>query len=105
MSIDAIVVGLRKLKVEREIKITLEKRPGGDSAGQSTLIILNTPQLEESADEWLSTLEKLIDQNIWGDSSKIMLGERLLARRTGYTGINLVDNWEDVVSRGTSKKK
>ena len=98
MSIDARVVGLRKLKAEREVKLTLADRPGGGLAGQETLRILNTSKMKESRG-WLLTLRKLIGCDIWGGSGEIMLGNARLAKREGYTGIYLESNWMDVIER------
>lgn len=94
MSIDAVVVGIRKLKSEPFVKLTLEDRPGGGPAGQATLRVLNTPELKPG---WAVHLNRLIGKFLWGGSGEIMLGNSKIAIREGYTGIRLVEGWEDMV--------
>lgn len=94
MSIDARVVGLRMVKDgKRIVKLSLEDRPGGGPAGQSTLRITNRNRRPGS----LVTLKQLIGCDIWGGSGEIMLGDNVLAKRHGYTAIELVDDWEEVI--------
>ena len=96
MAIDAVVVGLRKKKGESPVKLTLEPRPGGTPAGQHTLAILN---IKEQKPGWLLVLKKLIGCELWGGSSAVYLGEKKLASREGYVGINLVDGWEELIDQ------
>ena len=99
MSIDARIVGSRKLDGEDEVKLTLEDRPGGGPAGQGTLRIVN---IDTSEPSWLSVLESLIDNDVWGNSSEIMLGDQKLAERIGLNRIKLLDGWADIIKSETS---
>lgn len=91
MAIDARIVGIRQ--VDGEVKLTLEGRQPGASPGQSTLVVTNPPT------EWQAELAPLIGMCVWGGSSEIMLGDKQLAKRDGYVGIQLVDNWKEVVAK------
>ena len=91
MSIDAQVIGIRKLDSENIVKLTLGPSSKGGIAGQESLHILNSDQLD------MMILRNLIGQDIWGGSGEIMLGDTKLATREGYVGIILVDNWVEVI--------
>lgn len=89
MAIDARIVGIRQ--VDSEVKLTLEGRQRGSSPGQSTLVVSNPPA------DWQADLAPLVGMCVWGGSSQIMLGNKELAKRDGYVGIKLVENWQEAV--------
>lgn len=97
MAIDARIVGIRQ--ADGEVKLTLEGRQPGTSPGQSTLVITNPPA------DWQTELAPLIGMCVWGGSSEIMLGGKQLAKRDGYVGITLVDQYELVISSELARKR
>ena len=66
------------------VRLKLEPRKVGGLAGQSVLTIVNPPTVDPAA------LSGLIGVEIWGGSGAIMIGQRLWAKRIGYTKIELV---------------
>lgn len=97
MAIDAVVVGMREF--DGELKLTLADRKGG-SAGQSMMVVTNPPENWKS-----SPLRHLVNREIWGCSSQIMLGDVKLADRIGYTSLRLVDGWQEIVSEPGAESK
>lgn len=97
MAIDARIVGIRQ--ADGEVKLTLEGREPGISPGQSTLVINNPP------DDWQTELAPLIGMCVWGGSSQIMLGDRELAKRDGFIGIELFAGYKDVIAEYLARKK
>lgn len=89
MAIDARIVGIRQ--VDNEVRLTLEGRQPGSSPGQSTLVVTNPPA------DWQTELAPLIGMCVWGGSSQIMLGNKELAKRDGYVGIELVADYKSVI--------
>ena len=65
------------------VRIGLSAKPGR-TAGQRSLTIMNPPTLD--ADK----LASMIGCAIWGNASKIMVGQTVWAERIGYTKIRLV---------------
>lgn len=90
MAIDARIVGIRQ--VDSEVKLTLEGREPGTSPGQSTLVVTNPPA------DWQTKFAPLVGMCVWGGSSEIMLGDKQLAKRDGYVGIELVDDWQKALA-------
>lgn len=88
MSIDARVVGVRI--VDGEHKLTLEARDAMHGPGQTTLVIENQP-----ADP--AELESFIGKELWGGSGELLVGQTVIAARTGYIGIRLVDGWQEIL--------
>ena len=76
MSIDAQIIGIRKLKSENEVKLTLGPSSKGGIAGQETLVILNTDEMKK-VKMWTVHIKKLIGQDIWGGSGHIMLNDTI----------------------------
>lgn len=70
-------------KESPKVRLKLEPRERGGLAGQDVLTIINPPSLDPNV------LAGLIDTEIWGNSSQLMVGDRLWARRIGYTRIEL----------------
>ena len=58
---------------------------GRDDPGQSRLKVVNPPECGPCVFACA-----VIDTEIWGDSSYIMIGEKQWARRIGYTKIELL---------------
>ena len=84
MAIDARVCGVR-IKPD-EVALILEPSSKQACAGQPVLVIVNPPTNP-------TVLESMIGTQIWGDSSKIIVGrETVFAERIGYTRIRLADN-------------
>lgn len=96
MAIDARIVGIRQ--VGGEVKLTLEGRELGASPGQSTLVIDNPP------DDWKSDLAPLVGMCVWGGSSQIMLGDRELAKRDGFIGIELAAGYKEAIAEYLARK-
>ena len=90
MAIDGRVAGVRK--VDGLVKLTLEPRECGTTPGQSTLIVTNPP------DNWEQAFSPLIGMCLWGNSSQVILGEKLFAYREGYIDIVLSDTWEQAIT-------
>jgi len=71
-------------KDKPKVRLKLEPRERGGVAGQLVLTIVNPPTVDPAA------LAGMIDTEICGGSSDIMVGDRKWARRIGYTQIELV---------------
>lgn len=87
MSIDARITAVTVIDpygTSPKVRLKLEARERGGSAGQTALTIVNPPTVDPVA------LSGLIDTEIWGGSSEIMVGDRKWAKRIGYTEIELV---------------
>lgn len=72
-----------------KVRLKLEPRQYGGVAGQSVLTLLNPPTVDPQV------LAGLIGTEIWGGSGEIMVGNKLWARRVGYTSIELVSQQAD----------
>lgn len=94
MAIDHIIIGVRKTD---EVKLTLQVR-NEPLRDEITMVIENPPQ------DW-QDLVCLIDAEVWGPASVLMLGDKKLADRLGYCGLQLVDNWLDVVTEYERAKR
>lgn len=88
MAIDAKIVGVRI--VDEYARLTIEPRVSGTSAGQSSLTIDNSAEERQH-------VEDLIGCEVWGNASQLMLRNAKLANRIGYTTINLVPHWRELV--------
>jgi hypothetical protein len=69
-------------KDKPKVRLKLEPREPGGVAGQSVLLIVNPPTVDFSV---------LLGVEIWGNSSQIMIGDKVWAKRIGYTQIKLLD--------------
>jgi hypothetical protein len=82
MSIDAKIIDVCKMEDGTAI-LHLYQPDNKRCAGQPYLTVLN-PEVG------LPT----IGTEIWGGSSDIMVGEKTIAKRIGYTRIEMIENWE-----------
>ncbi len=71
-------------KDKPRVRLKLEPIKVGGSAGQPVLTIVNPPTVDPNV------LAGMIGTKIWGGSGEIFVGERLWAKRIGYTKIELV---------------
>lgn len=88
MSIDARIVGVSMKGYE--YKLTLEPRSKSSVAGQQTLQVV-TPITDQDH------FADLIDCEVWGNASQLMLRNAKLADRISYTQIRLVHWWRELV--------
>jgi len=63
------------------LRLHLEAREPGAVAGQSVLTVVNPPE---------GDMGGLVGTEIWGNASQIMVGDKLWAKRIGYTRIELI---------------
>ena len=82
MSIDAKIVGITWLPTG-EARLALEQEDLSRVAGQETLIV--TPPLPRS-------LKRLLQHDIWGGESSIMLGDVEIGKRIECVGVLLYEN-------------
>lgn len=83
MSISAVIIGS---DIYEDGTVGLALGPyKDDPAGQSCLIVMNPP---DNVDAFRRSV---LGQQIWGNSSTIMVGDTKWADREGYTRIRLVD--------------
>lgn len=68
------------------VRLHLEPRELGGCAGQPVLTIVNPPSTD------LGFWPGLVGTEIWGGAGEIMVGEKVWAKRVGYTRIELVDS-------------
>lgn len=79
MSIDATIIGVTYLS-DGTAKLMLEQSDSSRCAGQNSLIVLNPPK----------DMSGIIGCNIWGSSDSILFGDKKIAKRIGYSRIELV---------------
>ncbi len=97
MAISAVVQGITVLP-DNTVRLSLAAVDGmepGDSPGQEFLIVINPPSPPE-------LLRCLIDTIVWGGSDELLVGEKVIAERIGYTRIRLLEPGETL--RPFSKK-
>lgn len=88
MAIDGKVSGVQ-FSANGEARLILESRDGYTSPGQEILVVLDWPAGN-------TDLLYLIDKELWGNSSELMLGDEKIADRISYATIRLVENWRRI---------
>lgn len=96
MSIDHVCVGYG-VTADNEVALKLMKRNGAIDAGSILLSVTN--QIVNPAE-----LNVLIDVEIWGGDSRLLVGDESLATREGYCAITLSDTWQIAVARYWKRK-
>lgn len=92
MSIDARVAGVCYHLSDHTTNLVLFPRDEKiGPAGQQMLTVKN----EFVSDSW-ERLRVLVGLEVWGGSGFLMLGDKKIADRIGYTSIRLVDGWEEI---------
>lgn len=89
MAISAVVQGITVLP-DNTVRLILgatEDGKPGDSPGQDSLIVVNPPTPPD-------LLRCLIDTIVWGGSDELLVGEKVIAERIGYTRIRLLEPGE-----------
>lgn len=66
------------------VRLRLEPRKPSTCAGQGSLVITNPPSIDPLA------MSSMVGVAIWGNSSVIMIRDRMWAKRIGYTQIELL---------------
>jgi hypothetical protein len=89
MAISAVVNGITVLP-DNTVRLTLgeiDDASPSDSPGQESLIVINPPSPPE-------LLRCLIDLIVWGGSDELLVGDKVIAERIGYTRIRLLEPGE-----------
>jgi hypothetical protein len=89
MAISAVVNGITVLP-DKTVRLSLGPINDGSpskSPGQESLIVVNPPSPPE-------LLRCLIDTIVWGGSDELLVGEKVIAERIGYTRIRLLEQGE-----------
>ena len=81
MSINAVITGVTRLP-DLTARLTLGPF-NDDPPGQPSLILEGG---------FPDNIEAVIGTHIWGNSAEILIGEKVWAKRHGYTAIRLVRN-------------
>ncbi len=88
MSLDHRITGVRK--IGSEVKLTLEDRQD-KHLPDITLLLTNPPA------DW-QDLVCLINCEVWGSATVLMLGDKKLGNRHSYFALSLCRDWLDVVT-------
>lgn len=89
MAIDSVIIGVQITR--DEIKLVTQPREDAAPIDTTNFVI-------ENFGGKAAELEGLIGLEIWGNSSQLLVGDLVFAKRIGYVGLELVKGWRSVVA-------
>lgn len=96
MAIDHICVGYGKSDAG-EWCLRLLERHGPLDDGSRLFAVTNAPK--ESIE-----LELFVDAELWSTGTMVMVGDDLVAKRDGYCGLTLVEDWRTIMGNYWRRK-